>query len=100
MLRTRGRGGPPTSPKPDGAEVNDLGKAERGRGVRGLTVAQAAERGSPLIFQIAPYATLCCTSNIEMTPLCKVKVTLARVLGSWGMRRDGGVDEQAGVQPA
>jgi hypothetical protein len=26
-------------------------------------------------------------------------VTLPRVLGSWGMRRGGGVDEQAGVQP-
>jgi hypothetical protein len=36
----------------------------------------------------------------EMTPLCKVEVTLPRVLGSRGMGRGGGVDEQAGVQPA
>jgi hypothetical protein len=41
-----------------------------------------------------------CTRNIEMTPLSKVEVTLPRVLGSRGMRRGGGVDEQAGVQPA
>ena len=41
-----------------------------------------------------------CSSNIEMTPLCKVDVTLPRILGSRGMRRGGGVDEQAGVQPA
>jgi hypothetical protein len=38
--------------------------------------------------------------NIEMTPLCKVEVTLPRALGSWGVRRGGVVDEQAGVQPA
>jgi hypothetical protein len=36
----------------------------------------------------------------EMAPLCKVEVTLPRVLGFRGMRRGGGVDEQAGVQPA
>ena len=36
--------------------------------------------------------------NIEMTPLCKVEVTLPRVLGSREVRRGGGVDEQAGVQ--
>src|SRR5215469_4155826 len=41
-----------------------------------------------------------CKSNIEMTPLCKVEVTLARVLGSGEVHRGGGVvDEQAGVQP-
>src|SRR5215469_16020396 len=42
-----------------------------------------------------------CKSNIEMTPLCKVEVTLARVLGSGEVHRGGSVvDEQAGVQPA
>jgi hypothetical protein len=41
-----------------------------------------------------------CKRNIEMTPLCKVEVTLRRVLGSRRVRRGGGVDEQAGVQPA
>ena len=46
------------------------------------------------------YAREKCTRNIEMTPLSKVEVTLPRVLGFRGMRRGGGVDEQAGVQPA
>ena len=40
-----------------------------------------------------------CSRHIEMTPLCKIEVTLARVLGSREVRRVGGVDEQAGVQP-
>jgi hypothetical protein len=41
-----------------------------------------------------------CKRNIEMTPLCKVEVTLLpRVLGSWEVHHGGGVDEQAGVQP-
>ena len=36
-----------------------------------------------------------------MTPLCKVEVTLARVVGSGEVHRGGGVvDEQAGVQPS
>ena len=39
-----------------------------------------------------------CRRNIETTPLCKVEVTLPRVLGSREVRRGGGVDEQAGVQ--
>jgi len=38
--------------------------------------------------------------HIEMTPLCKVEVTLARVLGSREVYLGGGVDERAGVQPA
>ena len=38
--------------------------------------------------------------NIEMTPLCKIEVTLPRVPGSRGLRRGGVVDEQAGVQPS
>ena len=41
-----------------------------------------------------------CSCNIEMTPLCKIEVTLPRVLGSREVRRGGGVDERAGVQPA
>jgi len=41
-----------------------------------------------------------CKRNIEMTPLCKIEVTLRRVLGSREVRLGGGVvDEQAGVQP-
>ncbi|HME26577.1 MAG TPA: hypothetical protein VKI44_35510, partial [Acetobacteraceae bacterium] len=40
-----------------------------------------------------------CTRHIEMTPLCKVEVTLPRVSGSREVRRAGGVDEQARVQP-
>ena len=34
-----------------------------------------------------------CKRSIEMTPLCKVEVTLLRVLGSREVRRGGGVDE-------
>jgi len=41
-----------------------------------------------------------CKRNIEMTPLCKIEVTLPRVPGSRGLRRGGVVDEQAGVQPS
>ena len=41
-----------------------------------------------------------CKRNIEMTPPCKVEVTLPRVVGSGEVHRGGGVvDEQAGVQP-
>jgi len=46
------------------------------------------------------YEALTCKRNIEMTPLCKIEVTLPRVPGSRGLRRGGVVDEQAGVQPS
>jgi hypothetical protein len=45
-------------------------------------------------------ADISCKRNIEMTPLCKIEVTHPRVLGSREVRRGGGVDEQAGVQPS
>jgi EAL domain-containing protein (putative c-di-GMP-specific phosphodiesterase class I) len=45
-------------------------------------------------------ATIACSRHIEMTPLCKIEVTLPRVLGSREVRRGGDVDEQAGVQPS
>ena len=45
----------------------------------------------------ADSAAFTCSRNIEMTPLCKIEVTLPRFLGSREVRR-GGVDEQAGVQ--
>ena len=51
-------------------------------------------------FHNARYPAFDCSRNIEMTPLCKIEVTLPRVLGSREVRRGGGVDEQAGVQPA
>ena len=51
-------------------------------------------------FQIATYGRVACKRNIEMTPLCKVEVTLSRVLGSREVRRGGGVDERAGIQPS
>jgi hypothetical protein len=54
---------------------------------------------SRVIFHNAPFATLTCKRNIEMTPLCKIEVTHRRVLGSREMRHGGVVDEQAGVQP-
>jgi hypothetical protein len=44
-----------------------------------------------------PYATFRCKSNIEMTALCKVEMTLPRVLGSPEVGRGGGVDKQTGV---
>jgi hypothetical protein len=52
------------------------------------------------IFQKTDSATLFCKRNIEMTPLCKIEVTLPRVLGSREMRLGGVIDEQAGVQPS
>src|SRR6516225_6888352 len=39
-----------------------------------------------------PFAALSCKRNIEMTPLCKIEVTLPRVPGSRGLRRGGVVD--------
>jgi hypothetical protein len=47
------------------------------------------------IFQNRPYAALLCKSNIEMTLLCNIEVTLRRVVGSRGVHRDAVVDEQA-----
>jgi hypothetical protein len=41
-----------------------------------------------------------CKRNMEMAPLCKIEMTLPRVLGSREMRHGGAVDEQARVQPA
>src|SRR3954466_9238178 len=41
-----------------------------------------------------------CSRNIEMTPLCKVDVTLPEVRGALGVRDDGGVDEQEGIRSA
>src|SRR3954454_6545908 len=46
------------------------------------------------------YATQQCSRNIEMTPLCKVDVTLPEVRGALGVRDVGGVDEQEGIQSA
>jgi len=67
-------------------------------------MCEVAARASVAVTPKLPYphSTLrTCGSNIEMTPLCKVEVTLARVLGSGEVHRGGGVvDEQAGVQPS
>jgi ABC-type Fe3+/spermidine/putrescine transport system ATPase subunit len=52
------------------------------------------------VFHNVAFPLTVCKRNIEMTPLCKVEVTLPRVLGSREVRRGGGVDEQAGVQPS
>src|SRR4051794_22822302 len=46
------------------------------------------------------YTTLTCSRNIEMTPLCKVDVTLPGVRGASGVRDGGGVDEQEGIRSA
>lgn len=47
------------------------------------------------IFQNIYYATKLCKSNVEMTPLCKIKVTLPRVLGPRKLRRDRPCDHLA-----
>jgi hypothetical protein len=52
------------------------------------------------IFHNIYYATFTCRRNIEMTPRCKIEVTLLRVLGSRELRGGGVIDEQAGVQPS
>src|SRR3954469_5787354 len=41
-----------------------------------------------------------CCRNIEMTPLCKVDVTLPGVRGASGVRDGGGVDEQERIRSA
>src|SRR3954470_7239332 len=46
------------------------------------------------------YAYILCSRNIEMTPLCKVDVTLPEVRGTSEVRDAGGVDEQEGIRPA
>ena len=52
------------------------------------------------IFNKMVFSRLACKRNIEMTPLCKIEVTLPRVVGSREVRRGGVVDEQAGIQPS
>jgi len=60
----------------------------------------AARRSGQQIFRNAQYAPSLCNPNIEMTPLCKVDVTLPGVRGASGVRGAGGVDEQEGIRPA
>ena len=45
-------------------------------------------------------ADIICSRDIEMTPFCKIAVTLLWVLGFRKVHHAGGVDEQAGVQPS
>src|SRR4051794_8750006 len=52
------------------------------------------------IFHNQRYAPALCSRNIEMTPVCKVDVTLPEVRGALGVRDDGGVDEQEGIRSA
>jgi hypothetical protein len=59
-------------------------------------VARAAQPGRA-DFPEHPFRdSRACRRNIETTPLCKVEVTLPRVLGSREVRRGGGVDERLG----
>src|SRR3954449_10477104 len=53
-----------------------------------------------VIFHNGHYATNGCSSNIEMTPLCKVDVTLPGVRGASEVHDAGGVDEQEGIRSA
>src|SRR3954468_17025505 len=59
----------------------------------------AAAKPGP-IFHNVQYRTADCSRNIEMTPLCKVDVTLPEVRGALGLRDDGGVAEQEGIRSA
>src|SRR5215212_6853547 len=63
-----------------------------------LAVTTSRELQNP--FQKLPYPTIFCSRNIEMTPLCKVDVTLPEVRGASGVRDAGGVDEQEGIRSA
>jgi hypothetical protein len=53
-----------------------------------------------VIFHKAQTAAFHCSSNIEMTPLCKVDLTLAGVRRASEVRGAGGVDEQKGIRSA
>ena len=111
--REPGRKGLPCLRKPTIRKVKSIvsgGRVEDGRGSLGpmanapFSIPPGHRRRSPAPGSHrtwrADFPHQRCSSNIEMTPLCKVDVTLPRILGSRGMRRGGGVDEQAGVQPA
>src|SRR5918998_946729 len=51
-------------------------------------------------FHNAHYYSFACSRNTEMTPLCKVDVTLPEVRGSSEVRDGGGVDVQEGIRSA
>src|SRR4051812_49886129 len=57
-------------------------------------------RGLQKICHNGAYASLTCSRNIEMTPLCKVDVTLPGVRGASEVHDTGGVDEQEGIRSA
>ena len=78
---------------------DDLGKV-RGRIEVGFYQRTDTGPGATSDFPKAMFCDFCCKRNIEMTPLCKIEVTLPRVPGSRGLRRGDVVDEQAGVQPS
>jgi hypothetical protein len=67
---------------------------------QGNTETDRAGLTSPPVFHNRAYPTFSCKRNIEMTPLCKVDVTLPGVRGALGVRGAGGVDEQEGIWPA
>src|SRR5271165_1986089 len=104
VRRVRGRGVQALLRAEDGGAVAAAGAVfphahdRLFRGDRQRARHRVALRGLVLAARFS--AAVECNSNIQMTPLCKVEVTLPRFLGSWGVRYGGGVDEQAGVQPA
>lgn len=52
------------------------------------------------VFPNCRYAIFGSSRNIEMTPLCKVDVTLPEVRRASEVRDAGGVDEQEGIRSA
>ena len=72
----------------------------RARGFAPLTqrpINRLIQNGKPPRYNIRNILRhLVVQAIIEMTPLCKVEVTLPWVSGSREVRHDGGVDEQAG----
>ena len=79
--------------------VEAKGFSEAARRLK-IPISTVSRRVAELEDQLSVRLLERCKRNIEMTPLCNIEVTLPRVLGSREVRRGGGVDEQAGVQPS
>ena len=91
-------GGLTGSPEESGARRREKGLARAGNARVRRGMLQLAWRF--LIFQKDSALAQWCSRNIEMTPLCKVDVTLPGVRGALGVRDAGGVDEQEGIRSA
>ena len=80
-----------------------MGRCRRWAGSRFWVIADNTliqTRKSAIINIRSILRHILCTRNIEMTPLCKVEVTLFPVGGFREVRGVGDFDEQARVWPA